>query len=293
MSKTDELKRRIAERLATLGISERAASIKATGQPDTLRFIRTRDVMPSWQKLIQIAEALETSTDYLVGETDHPGGRELRKIASRIVALDEHTETMRRDARWLKIHAQRQRYRAQWLTDELERLEAATAAGEPAEMQPLPWERTELTDLPMYPSDSLDAQVFRGNGDRIAAPVTGVDFTAEPSHIHRPPALHGKKDAYAFVIKDSSMAPRTDDHLVICDPSWPPVEGDEVAVHLVTTESETPVLYRKLGQITAEHVWLTQFDPPTSFMVPRREVVAMHRVATLAEILSIPDDGGV
>lgn len=68
---TEELARRVGLRVVDLGMSERAASLKSTGQPDTLRFIRMRGVMPSFAKLVQIAEALETTVDYLTGRTEH------------------------------------------------------------------------------------------------------------------------------------------------------------------------------------------------------------------------------
>lgn len=61
---------RILERLAALGLTERKASLLATGQPDTLRFIRTRGTVPSIGRMFKIAKALEATPDYLLGHTD-------------------------------------------------------------------------------------------------------------------------------------------------------------------------------------------------------------------------------
>lgn len=61
---------RILERLSALGLSERKASMLATGQPDTLRFIRTRGTVPSIGRMFRIAQALEATPEYLLGHTD-------------------------------------------------------------------------------------------------------------------------------------------------------------------------------------------------------------------------------
>lgn len=61
---------RINERLVALGLSERQASILATGQPDALRYIRTRKAMPSTERLFKIAKVLKVDPSYLWGSTD-------------------------------------------------------------------------------------------------------------------------------------------------------------------------------------------------------------------------------
>lgn len=61
---------RINERLKALGLTERAASLQATGQADALRFIRTRGTVPSVSRLFKIASTLKATPAYLMGETD-------------------------------------------------------------------------------------------------------------------------------------------------------------------------------------------------------------------------------
>lgn len=61
---------RIGERLKDLGISERAASLAATGRPDAIRYIRTRQAMPSMERLMKLSGALKASPAYLTGHRD-------------------------------------------------------------------------------------------------------------------------------------------------------------------------------------------------------------------------------
>lgn len=71
----DLVKARLAERLSALGISERAASLMATGKPDAIRYIRVRDHVPSYDRLFAIARALQTSPEYLLGTSNDPSER--------------------------------------------------------------------------------------------------------------------------------------------------------------------------------------------------------------------------
>jgi phage repressor protein C with HTH and peptisase S24 domain len=69
-AKIDTLIKRIGAKLFEIGLSEREASIDATGKPDALRYIRTRRAMPGADRLEQIAATLGTSSDWLLGKTD-------------------------------------------------------------------------------------------------------------------------------------------------------------------------------------------------------------------------------
>lgn len=61
---------RIAERLTAVGLSERKASLLATGQPDAIRYIRTRGTMPSASRMLKIANILKSTPEYLFGDVD-------------------------------------------------------------------------------------------------------------------------------------------------------------------------------------------------------------------------------
>lgn len=66
----DILVERIGAKLYERNLTEREASIDATGKPDALRYIRTRKAMPSADRLDKIAQTLGTTSDYLLGKTD-------------------------------------------------------------------------------------------------------------------------------------------------------------------------------------------------------------------------------
>lgn len=61
----DEPINRIDERLEALGLTDRKASLLATGKPDLIRDIRRRGSLPKIEALAQLAEALETTVEYI------------------------------------------------------------------------------------------------------------------------------------------------------------------------------------------------------------------------------------
>ncbi|MEH3046481.1 S24 family peptidase [Sphingomonas adhaesiva] len=65
--KIDILIERIAAKLAERRLSEREASLDATGKPDALRYIRVRRAMPSGERLAAIAKTLNTTPQWLLG----------------------------------------------------------------------------------------------------------------------------------------------------------------------------------------------------------------------------------
>lgn len=64
------LSTRINQRLETLDISARDASMRAIKQPDLVRNIVERHTMPAADRLLSLASVLETSIGWLLGETD-------------------------------------------------------------------------------------------------------------------------------------------------------------------------------------------------------------------------------
>lgn len=81
----DVLIQRIALRLETLEMSERDASLRAVGKPDAIRYIRTRRAMPSAARLAALAEALQTTPEWLMGR---PPGEGVPDIAPTRGASD-------------------------------------------------------------------------------------------------------------------------------------------------------------------------------------------------------------
>lgn len=69
MTDVNPLLERIDQRLETLGLNDRAASMKATGKPDAIRNIR-RGRLPRADTLDRLATALMCSSDWLLGKGD-------------------------------------------------------------------------------------------------------------------------------------------------------------------------------------------------------------------------------
>lgn len=81
---------RIAERLQALGLSERKASLDATGQPDAIRFIRTRGTMPSASRLMKLAKTLEATPAYLTGRVETNDWEGERRVIQLAASIDEN-----------------------------------------------------------------------------------------------------------------------------------------------------------------------------------------------------------
>lgn len=64
----EQLIKRLDQRLAAMGLSARAASLAATGKPDTIRDIKAgKSRNPRFQTIQQLARVLETTPDWLLG----------------------------------------------------------------------------------------------------------------------------------------------------------------------------------------------------------------------------------
>lgn len=95
MENLDLIAERIAERLEAVGLTERKASILATGQPDAIRYIRTRGTMPSAARMMKIAKILEATPDYIFGDSstnDWESNKQAISVAARFTdqAVNEH-----------------------------------------------------------------------------------------------------------------------------------------------------------------------------------------------------------
>ncbi|MEO5605582.1 MAG: S24 family peptidase [Novosphingobium sp.] len=67
------LAERITNRLKELDLTARNVSIQATGKPDVIRDLQRRKSTPNGPTLARIADALQTTSDWLLGNVENPG----------------------------------------------------------------------------------------------------------------------------------------------------------------------------------------------------------------------------
>ena len=68
----DEVHRRIDQKRAERGLSDRELSLQATGKPDLIRDMKRRGNLPSAGAMSRLAETLGTTSDWLLGIADSP-----------------------------------------------------------------------------------------------------------------------------------------------------------------------------------------------------------------------------
>lgn len=144
-------------------------------------------------------------------------------------------------------------------------------------------------------------RTFRGAEPLAALPLYGsavggeygnVDEHIELTELHlsevldylaRPASLATDRDAYALTIVGDSMEPRyKPGEKVAVSPRSSVGIGDDVIVQLLGADGEDErikmVLIKELVRRTGSHVELRQYNPPGTFLIPREQVAAMHKV---------------
>lgn len=184
--------------------------------------------------------------------------------------------------------------------------------------------RAKWPDFPGWPSDAQDkpapngvVQQFEGASEaRMAVdlPILGTALGAdrvddqasiEQTYLYsdevvgyakRPVLLDGRADAYGIYVQGSSMDPVFEDgSLILVEGKRPPRIGDNVVVYLRKRgagqdgddgESARTVLVKRLVRRNASTVELEQHNPKLTFSVTMADVLKIHRVMTLADLLS-------
>lgn len=122
-------------------------------------------------------------------------------------------------------------------------------------------------------------------------------FTDEiVGYAKRPVILDGRADVYGIYVQGSSMFPAFEDGtIVFAETKRPPRIGDSVVVYLRKNgeehdsddgESARTVLVKRLAKRSASFVELEQYNPKLTFRVDAKEVLKMHRVLTMNDLLS-------
>ncbi|WP_170841819.1 S24 family peptidase [Sphingomonas gellani] len=139
--------------------------------------------------------------------------------------------------------------------------------------------------IPVY-GTALGAELDL-NGDELVESHI-VELTEAIDWVRRPPLLARRSDVYAVYITGSSMEPRFEPgDPVIVDPKRPPRPGDDVIVQLADrhTEGAKAALIKRLVRRSAKALTLRQYNPPMDFEVAADEVLAVHRVVMMRDLL--------
>ena len=112
----------------------------------------------------------------------------------------------------------------------------------------------------------------------------------------RPVILDGRADVYGIYVQGSSMWPAFEDGTIaFAETKRPPRIGDSVIIYLRRNgeehegddgESARTVLVKRLVKRSASYVELEQYNPKLTFQVSAKEVLKMHRVLTMNDLLS-------
>lgn len=248
MSKIEILSERIQARLAEVGMSEREASIAATGGPDAIRYIRTRRAMPSAERLQAIAMTLQTSPEWLLG-----GDATLQRAPAPPVDPDGppggpslEPADFRKFPRDLPIYG--------------------TALGAELEFHGTDGREhaVEQTDIMMSEPRDYMARPTAIAGRKHMYVVEVAGHSMEP-----------RFDAGRRVLVDGKKPLRVGDDVIV-----------QLRAAIDDEEQVAAVLIKQLVRQKAGAVVLRQFNPPVEFEVPTERVKHIHAIVPWDDVLS-------
>lgn len=140
-------------------------------------------------------------------------------------------------------------------------------------------------DLPVRSAPARDLPVY-------GSAVAGEDGSFEMSgqvvdFAERPPSLSGARNAYGIYVQGELMSPRLEaGWLVLVNPSRPVRKGDTVVVQLkAADEHAAPRVFVKVFETrTPQLLVVRQFNPPRTLEWPVADVIAVHRIVSVAEM---------
>lgn len=152
----------------------------------------------------------------------------------------------------------------------------------------IPEKPTELGIPLVGTGDCAELAVIDESGEEIEVERSSFDPEYHVRYIKRPAVLAGDRKAYAIYFHGSSMEPRFfAGEIGIVQPDRHAGPGDFVLVQLNdgTEDAVVSVLVKKLVRQTTQYVELEQYNPPTVFRLPRRQVSHLHRIMMPNELL--------
>ena len=140
-------------------------------------------------------------------------------------------------------------------------------------------------EIPLRGSMPLDLPIY---GTAAGSVIGTFQIDDVVDHARRPAGLVGTR-AYGLYVTGESMVPafRPGD-LVVLHPGRPVRIGDIVVVQTRNFEQGPVIAYiKELVRITAEKLFLQQYNPQAVVELDRRVVVSMHRVLSTAELIGL------
>ncbi|MED5546103.1 MAG: S24 family peptidase [Pseudomonadota bacterium] len=138
--------------------------------------------------------------------------------------------------------------------------------------------------------DCADIELTTEDGATIEVERSSFDPEYHVRYIQRPASLLGNPDVYAIYFHGSSMEPRFfAGEVGLIDPRRPAAPGDYVLVQISNGEGADviSVMAKRLVRQNSKEVILEQHNPPTTFTLPKKQVVRMHRIIPPTEQLFV------
>jgi phage repressor protein C with HTH and peptisase S24 domain len=104
-----------------------------------------------------------------------------------------------------------------------------------------------------------------------------------------PAGLAGARDAYALYVVGDSMVPRfRHGEIIFVAPHRPPVPGDDVVIQVRHSESgATQSWVKEFVRLNGDEVVVRQHNPASEKRFARGDVVEMHRVMRINELVGL------
>ena len=194
------------------------------------------------------------------------------------------------------------------LTDDWMRRLAAALECEPADILPLPGDVPPLpappiafpipeapagavrpVDLPSKQFMPLDVPVL---GVAAGNPMDGA-FQLETGiidYVRRAPGIMNARDVYALYVTGDSMVPRFQHgELLYVSASRPVRIGDDVILCIRPKREGDPerCFIKRLVRRHSDHIEVEQFNPPLRMTFANDDIVRVHRVLTMADVLGV------
>lgn len=156
--------------------------------------------------------------------------------------------------------------------------------------QPRPYE------IYVSPKKAAKARTQRTKAERPTIALYGLaagslqghhTMTGDPvDEVPCPPALRNVLGAYALRTRGQSMAPRfVDGSRLYINPHQKVRAGDDVIIQVRNHESAgTDTWVKRYDGEDAEHIYVSQFNPPARIAFKKQYVMHVHRVVPLEEL---------